>query len=57
MRHTAEVEGSRAWVGPVVDFGIAIGLVVCFLLDVVLRKGRGVVGSGNHVSRSCACSA
>jgi hypothetical protein len=38
---------------PVVDFGVAIGLVVGFLLDVVLRKGRCFVGGGDHVS-SCA---
>jgi hypothetical protein len=50
---TAEVKGSRAWLLPVVDFGVAIGLVVGFLLDVVLRKGRGLVGGGDHVS-SCA---
>lgn len=53
--HTAEVEGCWAWVGPVVDFGGAIGLVLGFLLDVVLREGRGVVGGGDHCSRSCAC--
>lgn len=35
---------------PVVDFGVAIGLVVCFLLDVVLREGRCFVGGGDHVS-------
>lgn len=53
--HTAEVEGCWAWLRPVVDFGGAIGLVLGFLLDVVLREGRGVVGGGDHVSRSCAC--
>ena len=55
VRHTAEVEGCWAWVGPVVDFGVAIGLVVGFLLDVVLREGRGVVGGGNHCSCPCGC--
>ena len=54
-RHTAEVEGCWAWVGPVVDFGGAIGLVLGFLLDVVLRQGRGVVGGGDHCSCSCVC--
>jgi hypothetical protein len=29
--------------------------VVSFLLDVVLRKGRGVVGGGDHIPCSCAC--
>ena len=52
IRHTAEVEGCWAWVRPVVDFGGAIGLVLGFLLDVVLLKGRGVVGGGDHVSSS-----
>lgn len=37
---------------PVVDFGVAIGLVVGFLLDVVLRQGRCFVGRGDHIS-SC----
>jgi hypothetical protein len=49
---TAEVKGSRAWLLPVVDFGVAIGLVVGFLLDVVLRQGRCLVGRGDHIS-SC----
>lgn len=51
-RRTAEVIGGGAWVLPVVDdFGVAIGLVVGFLFDVVLllRKGRGVVGGGDHI--------
>jgi hypothetical protein len=52
---TAEVEGCWAWVRPVVDFGGAIGLVLRFLLDGVLREGRGVVGGGDHVPCSCAC--
>lgn len=55
---TAEVKGSRAWLLPVVDFGVAIGLVVGFLLDVLLRKGRCLVGGGDHVSSCagvCAC--
>lgn len=38
---------------PVVDFCVAIGLVVCFLLDIVLREGRCLVGGGDHCS-SCA---
>jgi hypothetical protein len=46
---TAEVKGSRAWLLPVVDFGVAIGLVVGFLLDVVLRQGRYLVGRGDHI--------
>jgi hypothetical protein len=49
---TAEVKGSRAWLLPIVDFGVAIGLVVGFLFNVVLRKGRCLVGGGDHVS-SC----
>jgi hypothetical protein len=49
---TAEVKGSRARLLPVVDFGVAIGLVVGFLLDVVLRQGRCLVGRGHH-SSSC----
>jgi hypothetical protein len=52
---TAEVEGCWPWLRPVVDFGGAIGLVLGFLLDVVLRKCRGVVGSGDHIPCSCAC--
>jgi hypothetical protein len=47
---TAEVKGSGAWLLPVVDFGVTIGLVVGFLLDVVLRKSRCFVGGGDHVS-------
>jgi hypothetical protein len=49
---TAEIKGSRAWLLPVVDFGVAIGLVMGFLFNVVLRKGRCFVGGGDHVS-SC----
>ena len=52
MGSTAEVKGSRARLLPVVDFGVAIGLVVGFLFNVVLREGRCFVGGGDHVS-SC----
>ena len=36
--------------GPIVDFGMAIGLVSGVLLNVLRLKGRGGVACGDHGS-------